>query len=119
MLDDLLKKGVIRLPESKRPKDVGRATDSKYCRHHRMVSHPLEKCVMLKERIVRLIEDETIILDLHDAAETNYISWQIKGVFLIQFGSLEPSVLHEQILSNPCMQERLFTINVLTNSLSK
>ena len=112
MFDDLLENGVIQLPEPKRPEDVGRTVDSNYCRYHRMVSHPLEKCVTLKECIMRLIDDGTIILDLDDVVETNHISCQTKGVFLIQFGSLEPFVLHEQRLSNPFMQEGLFTVNV-------
>jgi len=41
MLDDLLEKGVIQLPEPKRAKEVGRTTDPKYCRYQRMVSHPV------------------------------------------------------------------------------
>ena len=63
MLDDLFEKGFIQLPESKRPEEVGRTDDPKYCHFHRMVSHPLEKCVMLKEHIMPPIKDETILLD--------------------------------------------------------
>jgi len=48
MLDDLLEKGVIQLPDPKRLEDVGRTIDPKYCRYHRMTSHPLEKGVTLK-----------------------------------------------------------------------
>jgi len=48
MLDDLLKKGVIQLPEPKRPEDVGRTVEPKYCCYHRMVSHHLEKCITMK-----------------------------------------------------------------------
>jgi len=55
MVDDLLEQGVIQLPEPKRPEDVKRAADLKYCHYHRMVTHPLEKCVKLRERIMRLI----------------------------------------------------------------
>ena len=112
MLDNLLEKGVIQLPDPKRPEDVGRTVDPKYCRYHRMASHLLEKGVTLKESTMRLIEDGTITLDLDDVVETNHIPCQTKGVFLIKFGSLEPFVLHEQRLSNPCTQERLFTVNV-------
>ena len=60
MLDDLLEKVVVELLESKRPKEVGRVIDPKYCRYyryHRVTSHPLEKCVTLKEHIVRLVRD--------------------------------------------------------------
>jgi len=85
MLNDLLKKRIIQLPEPKRLEEVGRTTDPKYCRYHRMVSHPLEKCSRLKERIMRLIEDGTIILDLNDVVKTNHISCQTKGLSLIEF----------------------------------
>ena len=95
MVDDLLEKGVIQLLEPKRSEDVGGTADLKYRCYRRMVSNFLEKCVMLKERIMRLIEDETIILDLDDMVKTNHISCQIKGLSLIQFGSLEPNVLYE------------------------
>jgi len=71
---DYLEKRIIQLLESKRPKDVGRTADPKYCSYHRMVSHILEKCVTLKERIMLLIEDRTIILDLDNVAETNHMS---------------------------------------------
>jgi len=74
MSDDLLEKEVIQLLDSKRPEEVGRTADPKYFCYHRMVSHPLEKCVMLKEHMMRLIEDGTIILDFNDMVETNHIS---------------------------------------------
>jgi len=50
--NDLPEKGFIQLPEPKRPKEVGSTADPKYCRYHRMVSHPPEKYVMIKEHIM-------------------------------------------------------------------
>jgi len=52
MLDDLIEKGVIQLLESKRPKDVARAVNPKYCCHYKIASHPLEKCITIKKRIM-------------------------------------------------------------------
>ena len=74
MLDDLLEKGVIELPEPKRTEEVGRTADPKYCRYHRIVSHPLEKCVTLKERIMRLAEEGRIILDLDETVEVGHVT---------------------------------------------
>jgi len=48
MLDDLLQRG----HSSSRGEEVGRTTNPKYCSYHRMVCHPLEKWVMIKERIL-------------------------------------------------------------------
>jgi len=40
MMDELLEKGIIELPPSKRPEESGRTNDPKYYRYHRVVSHP-------------------------------------------------------------------------------
>ena len=64
MLEDLLVKGVIQLPDPKRPEVVGRIADPKYCHYHRMVSHPLKKCIMIKERIMQLAKEGRIIFEL-------------------------------------------------------
>jgi len=112
ILSDLLEKGAIQLLELKRTEDVGMTIDPKYCRFHRMVSHPLEKCITLKEHIMRLIEDGTIILDLDNVTETNRISCQTKGLSLIQFGSLEPAVLYEPGLPSLTTQGEFFPVRV-------
>ena len=67
---------------------------------------------MLKERIMQLIEDGTIILDLDDVIERNHISCQTKGFSLMQFGRLKPAVLYEHGLPSPGMQERSSPVNV-------
>ena len=54
MLEDLLQKKVIELFECKRPKEMGRVDDPNYCHYHRIVSHPVEKCFILKELIMKL-----------------------------------------------------------------
>jgi len=58
MLDDLLEKGIIELPPSKCPEESEKTNDPKYFRYHRVVSHPLEKCITLKERIMQLLRME-------------------------------------------------------------
>ena len=37
----LLEQGLIELPEPKRPDEVGRVGDPKYCKFHRVISHPI------------------------------------------------------------------------------
>jgi len=75
MLNDLLKNGIgiIKLPPPKPAEDAGRTTNPKYCRYHKVISHPLEKCITLKERIMQLAKDGRIILDLDDSSGTNHI----------------------------------------------
>ena len=74
MLDDLLENGVIELPEPKHPKEIGRIANPKYCRYHRIVSHPLKMCVTFKERIMRLVKEGRIILDLDKTIEVGHVT---------------------------------------------
>ena len=67
---------------------------------------------MLKERIMRLVKDGTIILDFDDVVESNHIFCQIRGLSIIQFRSLGPFVLYEHGLPNPATQERSFLASV-------
>jgi len=68
MLDGLLENGIVELPPLKQPEEAERTTDPKYCCYHRVISHPLEKCITLKERIMQLAKEGRIILDLDDSA---------------------------------------------------
>ena len=54
MLEDLLQKKVIELPKCKRPEEMGRVNDPNYCHYHRIVSHSVEKCFILKDLIMKL-----------------------------------------------------------------
>ena len=74
MLDDLLEKGVIQLLEPKRPEEVGRTIGPKYYHYQRMVSHPVKKCIIVKEHIMQLAKEGRIILDLDDVVEINHVS---------------------------------------------
>jgi len=74
MLDDLLKNKITELPEAKWVEEAEMTNDLKYYHYHRVISHPLEEYINLKERIMQLDKDGRFILDLHDTAEANCIS---------------------------------------------
>ncbi|KAM1818814.1 hypothetical protein ACFX11_000569 [Malus domestica] len=82
MLDDLLEKKVIELPECKRPEKMNRINDPKYCKYHRIVSHVVGKCFVLKKLIMKLAQQGRIELDLEDTAATHTTT--------IAFGSFDP-----------------------------
>ena len=45
----LLHKGnKLKLPDARRPNEIGRTNDPKYCLFHRMIHHPTDKCFVLK-----------------------------------------------------------------------
>jgi len=78
ILDDLLEKEVTQLLEHKRPEEVGWTIDPKYCHYHMIISHHLEKCITIKERIMQLVKEGKIILDLDDVVKINHVSFQTR-----------------------------------------
>ncbi|KAA0046823.1 ty3-gypsy retrotransposon protein [Cucumis melo var. makuwa] len=101
MLDQLLEKQLIQLPECKRPAEMGTVNDPNYCKYHWVISHPVEKCFVLKELILKLVLDKKIELEFDDVAQTNHAAVIIQSDSrlsaigsLIQFGSLEPVVIY-------------------------
>jgi len=71
MLDKLLEEGLIELPESKHTEEIGRSNDPKYCRYHRIISHPIEKCRTFKERVMQLAKEGKITLGGEDTEESD------------------------------------------------
>ncbi|TYK01673.1 ty3-gypsy retrotransposon protein [Cucumis melo var. makuwa] len=72
MLEQLLEKQLIQLPECKRPEQAEKMDDSNYCKYHWVIGHPVEKCFVLKELILRLAREKKIELDLEEVAQTNH-----------------------------------------------
>ncbi|KAM1111747.1 hypothetical protein ACFX2B_044082 [Malus domestica] len=72
MLEDLLEKKVIGLPECRRPKEMNHTDSPRYCKFHRFISHPTEKCFVLKDLIMKLAQKGIIELDLDDVVKSNY-----------------------------------------------
>lgn len=103
MLEQLLKLKLIELPECKRPEEMGKVDNPNYCNYHRIISHPIQKCFVLKELIMKLAKEGKIDLDFNDVAQSNLVTFacglpsfmspatkQGANTTLIQFGSLEP-----------------------------
>ena len=59
----LLHKGnKMKLPDARRPNEIGRTNDPKYCLYHRMIHHPTDKCYVLKDRIQALVDAGVLTL---------------------------------------------------------
>ncbi|KAM2672343.1 hypothetical protein EV1_008051 [Malus domestica] len=85
MLEDLLEKKVISLPECKRPEEMNHTNSPRYCKFHRFINHPTEKCFVLKDLIMKLAQKGIIELDLDDVVKSNYTT--------ITFGSSDSKFL--------------------------
>ena len=71
ILHKLLKKGLIELPELRCLEEIGRTNDPKYCKYHRIISHPIEKCKALREQDLQLTKEGKITLDKEDVEESD------------------------------------------------
>ena len=73
MLDELLKSKLIQLPELKRSEEANRVNDPNYCKYHRLISHPVEKCFVLKDKIMELYNERKVEFD-DEVASSNLAS---------------------------------------------
>ena len=94
MLEDLLENKVIELPECKRPEEMHRVNDLKYCKFYRIISHPVEKCFVLKDLIMKLARQGRIELDVDEVVAVNCTT--------ISFGSFEPVQVPSMPMRAPC-----------------
>ncbi|KAA0031665.1 ty3-gypsy retrotransposon protein [Cucumis melo var. makuwa] len=97
--------------ECKRPEQAGKVNDPNYCKYHRLISHSIEKCFVLKGLILRLAREKKIELDLEEVAQTNHAAVTIMSealsprlIFeqresLVQFGTFELVVVqfHQEV----------------------
>ncbi|KAA0056536.1 retrotransposon gag protein [Cucumis melo var. makuwa] len=96
------------LPECKRPEQAGKVDDPNYCKYHWVITHPIEKCFMLKELILKLAREKKIELDIDEVAQTNHVAIEMTSSVppltqlddqrksLIQFGTFEPILVQFQ-----------------------
>ncbi|KAL0434025.1 UNVERIFIED_CONTAM: hypothetical protein Slati_2736800 [Sesamum latifolium] len=79
VFDDLLEANLIDLPEMKRPEEVERKDDPKYCKYHRLVGHAIQDCFVFTDKVMQLAHQGKISLE-EDSAAANVI--MIKSGYL-------------------------------------
>lgn len=65
---------MIELLECKRLEEIGHLDDSKSSKYHRIINHPMEKCFVLKDIILRLVKEWNIKLDIGKFVNSNPIT---------------------------------------------
>ena len=79
----LLHKGnKMKLQDARRPNEIGRTNDPKYCLYHRMIHHPTDKCYVLKDRIQALIDAGVLTLKTEQKKVT-------ANMVTLEFGSTQ------------------------------
>ncbi|KAA0033157.1 ty3-gypsy retrotransposon protein [Cucumis melo var. makuwa] len=86
----------------------GKVDDPNYCKYHRVISHPVEKCFVLKELILKLARENKIELNIDKVAQTNHVAFNMTSSFppsillydqresLIRFRHFEPILVRFQ-----------------------
>ncbi|TYK04935.1 retrotransposon gag protein [Cucumis melo var. makuwa] len=97
----LIEKQLNQLPECKQPEQAEKVDDPNYYKYHRVISHPVEKCFVLKELILKLAHENKIELEIDEVAP-NHAAVKLTSKVqpsvllydqresLIQFGTFEP-----------------------------
>ncbi|KAH0665732.1 hypothetical protein KY285_026938 [Solanum tuberosum] len=126
IFDELLEMKLFELPEMKRPDEAGNSDDPKYCKYHRLVGHPIEKCFVFKDKIMDLaregkieLEDEklssnqvSVASDLPNPVMTcNFVEGNMEQdipntnqIRMIKFGDFEPIEVNN-FLSLPVLSD--------------
>jgi hypothetical protein len=79
----------IKLPDPKRPDQVGMTNNPLYCPYHRYVGHVIEDCVGFKEWLQRAIDEKRLALQ-PDAINPDY-----HAVNMVSIGSCPESAVEE------------------------
>ena len=74
MLEQLLQLKLIELPECKWPEDIGKVDDPNYCKYHRIIGHPIQKCFVFKEQIIKLAKENKIDLNFDEVVGSNNVT---------------------------------------------
>ena len=74
ILEELLAKKVINLPESKRLEEINKVDDPRYCNFDRVLGHRTTKCFILKGKIMMLVSEGKLTIDQDETAEENHSS---------------------------------------------
>jgi len=118
MLDDLLENSIIELLAPKQPEEIRRTNDLKYYRYHRVIIHPVEKCITLKERIMQLAREGRIIVDLDDSARAIIFRLKLNALFHHGNKALCDLMSRERVIQLPPRERVYSPFNLEASSLS-
>ena len=69
ILEQLLQLKLIELPE-----DMGKVDDPNYCKYHCIIGHPIQKCFIFKEQVMKLAKENKIDLDFNEVVRSNHVT---------------------------------------------
>ena len=75
IFEQLLQMKLIELLECRRPEDMGKVDDPNYCKYHRIIGHPIQKCFVFKEKIIKLAKENKIDLNFNKVIRSNHVTF--------------------------------------------
>ena len=82
----LNKSNKLKLPEARRPKEVGKTDDPNYCLYYRILGHPIKSCYIFKDVFQALIDAEVLKL----RPEQKNVTTNMTSLTTLQFGKHLP-----------------------------
>ena len=74
IFEQLLQMKLIELLECRRPEDMGKVDDPNYCKYHRIIGHPIQKCFVFKEKIMKHAKENKIDLNFNEVVGSNHVT---------------------------------------------
>ena len=74
ILEQLLQLKLIELLECKWLEDMEKVDDLNYCKYHCIIGHPIRKCFVFKEQIMKLAKENKIDLDFDEVVGSNHVT---------------------------------------------
>ena len=53
---------------------MGKVDDLNYCKYHLIIGHPIQKCFVFKEQIMKFAKENKIDLDFNEVAGSNQMT---------------------------------------------
>ena len=74
ILEQLLQLKLIELPECRQPEDIGKVDDPNYYKYHCIIGHPIQKCFIFKEQVMKLAKENKIDLNFNEVVGSNHVT---------------------------------------------
>ena len=53
---------------------MGKVNNLNYCKYHRIIGHPIQKCFVFKEQIMKLAKENKIYLNFNEVVGSNHVT---------------------------------------------
>ena len=74
IFEQLLQMKLIELPECWQLEDIEKVDDRNYCKYHCIIGHPIQKCFVFKEQIMKLAKENKIDLNFNEVVGSNHVT---------------------------------------------